>query len=268
MNDHDAPVKEPKKRIAKNRIDITGQQFGELTAIRRTTYDRWIFLCSCGKEVEFPASRVMYGTQKSCGHLAKNAVGVQGIKIAQRKDGIAYCAYIKWRNENIQLGIYVTLAEAIAARKAAERMRDVMKKQKSEIEAKNAESVIAEKRIKAGLSRSKLGELVGVDRQTVGDWERRKSFPRSAETIKKLESALHCKFHAPKREKVLAGDQNPIFQRRKAMGLSRRTVGEKLGVTSGAVYRWEKNGVIPRRETLEKLALLLMCHPDDLIPTE
>lgn len=52
--------------------DITGQVFTDLTAVRYVGPDkkgcaRWLFLCICGKEIEYPASLVVKGDNLSCG---------------------------------------------------------------------------------------------------------------------------------------------------------------------------------------------------------
>ena len=55
--------------------DITGQQFGRLTAIENTRKSRkyegciWLCKCSCGKYVEVPLKRLRNGNTRSCGCL-------------------------------------------------------------------------------------------------------------------------------------------------------------------------------------------------------
>lgn len=57
-------------------IDITGERYGRLTAIKRLdkkyhgTY-YWLFKCDCGNYKESPANRVRSGLVKSCGCLQK-----------------------------------------------------------------------------------------------------------------------------------------------------------------------------------------------------
>ena len=53
-------------------IDITGQQFGRLTAIRSFKKNNqllWVCRCSCGNEIFYPAGRLRWGDIKSCGCL-------------------------------------------------------------------------------------------------------------------------------------------------------------------------------------------------------
>jgi len=61
--------------------DITGKTFGELTAIKKVedTYDssghllsKWLFKCSCGKEVVALTQNVKRGLTKSCGHIGNS----------------------------------------------------------------------------------------------------------------------------------------------------------------------------------------------------
>ena len=55
-------------------IDLTGQQFGELTVLGRDTSRKgndtyWLCKCSCGKETSVARKHLINGDIKSCGHL-------------------------------------------------------------------------------------------------------------------------------------------------------------------------------------------------------
>lgn len=56
-------------------IDITGQKFGRLMAVRfietRNKHQYWFFKCNCGKEVIICKINVIRGLSKSCGCLSK-----------------------------------------------------------------------------------------------------------------------------------------------------------------------------------------------------
>lgn len=58
------------------KLDLTGQKFNRLMAIRDTGEKQndgkciWLFKCDCGNEVKIAASRVKRGVIKSCGCLA------------------------------------------------------------------------------------------------------------------------------------------------------------------------------------------------------
>ena len=58
-----------------NKKDLSGKQFGRLTAIRPTEKRHgsnivWLCRCSCGKEKEVDSGALAYGNTKSCGCLA------------------------------------------------------------------------------------------------------------------------------------------------------------------------------------------------------
>jgi len=57
--------------MSDNRIDITSQKFGRLTAIRfiesKQGQSRWLFDCECGKQTITSSQRVKKGHTKSCG---------------------------------------------------------------------------------------------------------------------------------------------------------------------------------------------------------
>lgn len=53
------------------RLDVTGQRFGSLTAVRftesRNNVSYWLFRCDCGCEKEIALNNVLRGKTKSCG---------------------------------------------------------------------------------------------------------------------------------------------------------------------------------------------------------
>lgn len=50
------------------RADLTGQQFGELTALKYAGDRRWLCKCSCGKELTVATHLLTHNGKKSCGH--------------------------------------------------------------------------------------------------------------------------------------------------------------------------------------------------------
>jgi len=136
-------------------IDITGQKYGELTAVRFISRDRWLWRCSCGKEVEIRASSVKSGKVVSCGHVLKdlwqtnydkdrlghvngtsisliksirngklrstNTTGYTGVTVRYNMASVVYRARIIVQGKCIYLGQFGTLDEAVTARKDAER---------------------------------------------------------------------------------------------------------------------------------------------------
>ncbi len=208
------------------------------------------------------SSTVMYGTQKSCGHLVQSATGISGVQACPRKNGVVYRAHIKCRERNLELGIYETIEEATAARKAAEIVRDHIQTYDSDLSPN--ESEISKHRVKAGLSRRQLGDMLGVSTQVVGDWERRGSLPRNQDTRKKLEEILGFEAIDPKKSKKMIGAENPIFKQRKSAGISIQQLAERVGVSRSSVYAWERSGIVPRPETLKKVADALGCDIGEL----
>lgn len=70
-----------KESSRKRTEDITGMVFGELTAIKKVDpyinkskgySTRWLFRCSCGKEIIAHKANVKKGNISSCGHLGKS----------------------------------------------------------------------------------------------------------------------------------------------------------------------------------------------------
>lgn len=134
--------------------DLTGQTFGELTAIEYIRTDYWRWRCSCGKETCARPSLVKTGHITSCGHVLKetarqkvennifrhydgtavstienivkgrkrsnNTTGVTGVSVRAYKGYKMYRAQIVVRGKTIGLGEYQTLEQAAQARKAAE----------------------------------------------------------------------------------------------------------------------------------------------------
>ena len=52
---------------------------------------------------------------------------------------------------------------------------------------------------------------------------------------------------------------------RKAIGLTQKELGERIGVTSQAVNKWENGSRLPRMYDVLKICEVLGCTPDDLV---
>jgi hypothetical protein len=50
-------------------LDIRGQRFGRLVALRRSRSGYWVFSCDCGGQKEIFTSDVRLGKTRSCGCL-------------------------------------------------------------------------------------------------------------------------------------------------------------------------------------------------------
>lgn len=71
--------------VGKEKLDLTGQKFAFLTAIRylqtlprekenkKSSRAVWLFSCDCGNEVELVGTEVKFGIKTHCGCLSKNS---------------------------------------------------------------------------------------------------------------------------------------------------------------------------------------------------
>ena len=133
-------------------VDITGQQFGRLTALYPTDKRDckgsiyWHCKCSCGNEKDIPVDALITGDYVSCGcrkkeinenvssylhfidgtcvewlrsrkYRSDNTSGFRGVN--QRKDG-KYIATIGFRNKRYYIGTFTNYEEAVSARIEAE----------------------------------------------------------------------------------------------------------------------------------------------------
>lgn len=140
------------RKSGTNYADIGGQTFGRLTALyptekrnnKQSVY--WHCRCSCGREVDVPEGGLKDGSYKSCGCLkselqkniytqlhmvggtcveilekrkyrSDNTSGFRGVNL--QKSG-KYRASIGFKGRRIYLGLYDTMAAAVAARMEAE----------------------------------------------------------------------------------------------------------------------------------------------------
>lgn len=124
--------------------NIAGHQFGYLTAVEPTgEKDRknlvWRCRCRCGKEAEYSASRLLAGNVISCGclkgeHFKRINKYIDGTSLRQSLEeavvstraesgytGVTkkrgkWQAYIKYKRQQISLGSYSSLEDAVKAR--------------------------------------------------------------------------------------------------------------------------------------------------------
>lgn len=139
-----------------NSIDITGQRFGRLTAVRKTDEHLgnsiiWECQCDCGNVCKVASVNLRNGNTKSCGCIAsevhkksfktakskRNEYYVDGTDVISLSQGIRsnnssghigvslesgrWRAYIGFKGKVYKLGRYDDIADAIAARKYAEK---------------------------------------------------------------------------------------------------------------------------------------------------
>lgn len=124
--------------------DISGRQFGYLTAVEPTGGKNrkdyiWRCVCSCGREAEFPATRLLTGNTLSCGCLRRENLQaankyIDGTSIRQAVEEKVYSpnaksgytgvlqrrdkwvAYISYKGKKVYLGSYKELSDAVKAR--------------------------------------------------------------------------------------------------------------------------------------------------------
>ena len=133
--------------------DLTGQQFGYLTALEPTGGRNrrdilWRCTCQCGREIEITATRLLTGNTLSCGclkaeHLSRTnqyyantslrqsmeekvesnfaASGYTGVTMKRGK----WLAYIKYQGRQYELGSFDNIEDAVKARaRAKEQIRE------------------------------------------------------------------------------------------------------------------------------------------------
>lgn len=85
-------------------IDITGQKFGRLTAIKRVsdgTLGKWLFRCDCGNEKLLYKQNVCQGKTKSCGCLIKDLKQDESEKMWEEFDGVKFGRLTALNHEKI-----------------------------------------------------------------------------------------------------------------------------------------------------------------------
>ena len=71
--------------MSKDTLDITGNKYGNLTAVRYSHTGKnymhyWVFKCDCGKEITTRKTAVISGHCKSCGCLQKQIAKKEVVK--------------------------------------------------------------------------------------------------------------------------------------------------------------------------------------------
>ena len=124
----------------RERLDLTGQRFGRLTALRPAEYNRagtaWVCRCDCGQETVVRTDNLRYGRIKSCGcqryptaeekpkperTRKNNTSGVSGVEWLPRTR--QWKATICFNRKRYFLGVYPRFEDAVKARKQAEDAR-------------------------------------------------------------------------------------------------------------------------------------------------
>lgn len=135
---------------------------------------------------------------------------------------------------------------------------------------------IKERRLERGLTQKQLAEAVGVARSTVKDWESGKYKP-SVTRLSNIAAVLQCDANdaiwmaeaAPdKLKKQLSAEElarreanrekaQPYIERRLALGLKKKELAEKAGITACAIQAMESGRNWPCWDTRQKLRRVL-----------
>jgi hypothetical protein len=87
--------------MAPPRVDITGQRFGRLVALRPTPHrgvTRWECVCDCGNEVVVQTSLLRGGTTISCGCYRSERMGGLKLVHGENRKGAQTKAHKTWSN--------------------------------------------------------------------------------------------------------------------------------------------------------------------------
>lgn len=118
--------------MRKQRIDLTGRQYGDLTvtgkAISKVKGRFWNCINRDGETVIVKQSDLKNrkgtslneGEKRVVATRANNTSGVVGVQVVERKSGTRYIAKITVDKQSIHLGTFQTMKEAVQARKDAE----------------------------------------------------------------------------------------------------------------------------------------------------
>lgn len=84
--------------MASNVIDITGDRFGRLVAIRHVSGRRWLFKCDCGKEHVALKYNAQAGYSTSCGCFHKEDLRERNLRHGHALEHGSSKTYTCWRN--------------------------------------------------------------------------------------------------------------------------------------------------------------------------
>lgn len=122
-------------------------------------------------------------------------------------------------------------------------------------------NALKEKRLAQGLTRSTLAKLVGVDKSTVGKWDRSITRPTD-QHLKRLAAFFGCTVE--ELGYLLNKTESKLTARRLAAGYTQEELGAKVGVSRRALWKWESGKCVPQDHYLSKLTALFQCGPEDL----
>ena len=119
---------------------------------------------------------------------------------------------------------------------------------------------LKKKRIEQNLTQLDLAKLIGVEEDTICNWENNHSQPRLFLLPKIIEFLRYVPFELPKET---IGDK--IIAYRKEHGLSQRKFAKLLSIDQTTVRNWENNKHKPDKKLLKKILLYLEKNFYDII---
>ena len=123
------------------RLDLTGQRFGRLTALRPAedinSSTAWVCRCDCGQETVVRTNNLRSGRSRSCGGHPNTVIARKAMAVKRkRKNGTNGVSGVDWlprtqrwkatisfQGKRYYLGTYQEFENAVKARKRAEKMR-------------------------------------------------------------------------------------------------------------------------------------------------
>lgn len=85
-------------------INLTGQKFGRLTALRQNGHANrtrlWLCVCECGETVNVRSTTLLFGSQKSCGCLQREVTARRNTKHGHNRTGARTPEYTSWAAMN------------------------------------------------------------------------------------------------------------------------------------------------------------------------
>lgn len=136
-------------------------------------------------------------------------------------------------------------------------------------------SPLARRRKKAWLTQKELGERIGVGNGPIMRWEQGRKYPNRAEILA-LAQVLDCteeEIYADLGAGISKADENAniqrtknkIAQRRIDAGLSQREMANRAGIVAATYCNVENGRKRPTRETIEAIARVLLCTPEEIM---
>lgn len=127
--------------------------------------------------------------------------------------------------------------------------------------------IVRNARLKKNLSQMRLAELIGVNKQTISQYERGVRFP-TKENLNALCDALGVSSDyllGREQNKVSANFSANLKDIRVSRNLTQKDLAEIINVSDRTVSSWEAGRTEPSLDMVDKLSEALCCSNSDLI---